>query len=223
VANEAPDPAGPAPSAAPDAARQPQRVLRAVLPLAGCVLVLLLLGAVARWQWQAYEQGRSTADADVAAYRDTSWDVLVPRNWDPMKRLRARIAQQPVDGTDAAMALEREMREAWDTAPTNAALDGAKVRLVGYLVPLEANQGAMREFLLVPYFGACIHSPPPPANQIVHVSLAQPVDSLRTMDAVSVVGTLRTSRNDSVMGMSGYALQALHVEKPPAALRLQSR
>jgi hypothetical protein len=49
-------------------------------------------------------------------------------------------------------------------------LDGQNIRLPGYIVPLEVSEeGRTTEFLLVPYFGACIHVPPPPSNQIVHV------------------------------------------------------
>jgi hypothetical protein len=60
----------------------------------------------------------------------------------------------------------------------------------------------------VPYFGACIHTPPPPANQIVHVVADKPIKGLRTMDAVWVSGTLKPFRQDSAMGMSGYQMRA---------------
>jgi hypothetical protein len=105
----------------------------------------------------------------------------------------------------------REMRALWDNAPTRSALDGAGIRLPGYVVPLESNGGKVKEFLLVPYFGACVHSPPPPANQIVHVVLLAP-KALHTMDAVWVSGTLKTRRQDSPWGMSGYAMQGAAVE-----------
>lgn len=55
-------------------------------------------------------------------------------------------------------------------APVVKALDGQQVKLPGYIVPLEVSEeGRTTEFLLVPYYGACIHVPPPPSNQIVHV------------------------------------------------------
>lgn len=78
-------------------------------------------------------------------------------------------------------------------------------------MPLDTYKGQAKEFLLVPYFGACIHMPPPPANQIVHVLLptSRP---MRTMDMVSVSGDLRTRRLDSPMGMSGYWMQPVQVE-----------
>jgi hypothetical protein len=50
-------------------------------------------------------------------------------------------------------------------------LDGRAVRLPGYVVPLDDFADAVTEFLLVPYFGACIHMPPPPPNQMVHVTV----------------------------------------------------
>ena len=52
-------------------------------------------------------------------------------------------------------------------------LDGQNIRMAGYLLPLEINDGKVTQFLLVPYVGACIHVPPPPPNQIVHVKVGQ--------------------------------------------------
>ena len=52
--------------------------------------------------------------------------------------------------------------------------DGKKVRVPGFIVPLEFSEGMTEtEFLLVPVAGACIHMPPPPANQIVKVSFPE--------------------------------------------------
>ena len=96
-------------------------------------------------------------------------------------------------------------------APVNASLDGAQVKIPGYIVPLEQKKaGEITEFLLVPYFGACIHTPPPPANQILHVHPAKAA-KFRAMDAVWVVGTLKTARSDSGMGVAGYRMDAQSV------------
>ena len=91
-------------------------------------------------------------------------------------------------------------------------MDGALIRIPGYVVPLEESKDGMKEFLLVPYFGACIHTPPPPANQIIHVQLSQPVRGLRSMEAVWIQGPLQAFRHDSFMGVSGYRMQAQAVE-----------
>ena len=53
------------------------------------------------------------------------------------------------------------------------ALNGQRVRIPGYLLPLEVSAAKVTEFLLVPYVGACIHVPPPPPNQIIYVKLDQ--------------------------------------------------
>jgi len=50
-------------------------------------------------------------------------------------------------------------------------LNGQKISIPGYLLPLEMTESSVTEFLLVPYLGACIHSPPPPPNQIIHVTI----------------------------------------------------
>ena len=64
------------------------------------------------------------------------------------------------------------------------------------------------ELLLVPYFGACIHTPPPPANQIIHVVLKKPINGLRMMDAYWINGTLDLARGDTGLGVYGYRLKA---------------
>src|SRR5690606_14130714 len=59
------------------------------------------------------------------------------------------------------------------SARVNEQLDGTAIRLSGYVVPLEVGAGgAIREFFLAPYVGACIHVPPPAPNQLVHVKLS---------------------------------------------------
>jgi hypothetical protein len=85
---------------------------------------------------------------------------------------------------------------------------GQNVRLPGYLVPLEDFPEGLKEFLLVPYFGACVHSPPPPANQIVHVKLDQAVKRFRSMDTVWVTGALSATKTDSHMGVASYRIDA---------------
>lgn len=153
----------------------------------------------------------SRANAGSTPWRTITWDELVPKDWDPSGGFKDKQVGLIREGSTAELALMRELRELWDRAPTRSELAGQKVRLPGYVVPLEQADGKLSEFLLVPYFGACIHSPPPPANQIVHVSLKTPV-AARTMDVVWVAGTLSAERRDSVMGVSGYGLAAERVE-----------
>jgi uncharacterized protein len=176
--------------------------------------VMLALGGTVRWLALDYERSKNAGGSpSQVAIGELDWQTLVPKGWDPLQRYRKLPLASLDDGSPKAMELAQQMRETWDNAPTNNALNGAQVRISGYVVPLDAQKGEMREFLLVPYFGACIHTPPPPANQIIHVTVVQPVKDLRTMDAVSVTGTLHTARNDSLMGTSGYTLMATQVQR----------
>ena len=162
--------------------------------------------------------GPATPETTPASFRVITWDALVPKEWDPLKRYRDANVGMMMDGDPKVLQMMRDMRAAWDNAPTVAAMDGATVKLPGYLVPLEETKSGLKEFLLVPYFGACIHTPPPPANQIVHVLATKPVKGFRTMDTVWVSGTLSTRRQDSMMGTSGYRMDAVVVERyvPPS-------
>ena len=158
----------------------------------------------------------------VDGYTELRWDDLVPKGWDPGKAMRDKgIANIGMlnDGDPKTMELMRQMRESWDNAPTEPALDGAKVRLPGYLVPLEETAAGHTEFLLVPYFGACIHTPPPPANQIVMVVPAKPAAGFRSMDTIWVSGVLKASRSNTAMGSSGYRLESALVDRYKATPR----
>ena len=138
------------------------------------------------------------------------WGELVPKGWNPFERFQRDVGRIG-EGSAQETAMMQELREILDSAPTRSELDGTKLRLPGYVVPLESGRGGVKQFLLVPYFGACIHTPPPPANQIVHVVLATP-KPLRTMEAVWVSGTLRVDRQDSRFGVSGYRLDGVSAE-----------
>jgi hypothetical protein len=115
------------------------------------------------------------------------------------------------EGSPQELELQRKMRKIWDNAPVRPELEGERVRLAGYVVPLEYSTGAIRDFLLVPYFGACIHTPPPPPNQIIHVNPARPLKSESASEAVWVSGVLETVRSETGMGNAGYRMRGVTV------------
>jgi hypothetical protein len=181
------------------------------LTLAGVVVALL-----PEQSWAAPPQARPAA----GAYRELKWDELIPSDWDPTKRFRKFDLSTLSDSSPQADEYLKQMRETWDNAPVKTELNGAAVKLPGYLVPLEESHGKLQEFLLVPYFGACIHSPPPPANQIIDVVMDKPVGGFKSMDAVWVSGVLSSARRDNAeMGVSGYRLQGVEVRKYVNPLR----
>ena len=178
-----------------------RRVLAAMLLLP---LALLLAGAETR----RAGEGRSPAGAAGEAYATLSWDALLPPGWDPAAPLRGLDFSHLDDADPRAIAALERIRQAWDEAPLAPGLNGRKVRLPGFAIPLERQGDLTREYLLVPYFGACIHTPPPPANQMIHVIAREPVSGLQTLDAVWVSGTLGVGRVDMGLGMAGYRLVA---------------
>ena len=92
-------------------------------------------------------------------------------------------------------------------------LDGKLVRIPGFVVPLDDFQDEGAEFLLVPYYGACVHTPPPPPNQIVMVGMTgKKAIKLNLFDAVWLSGRLKIASVESPYGTVGYQLEGLKVE-----------
>jgi hypothetical protein len=89
-------------------------------------------------------------------------------------------------------------------------LDGQRVRIPGFVVPLDDAQEEGAEFLLVPYYGACVHTPPPPPNQMAFVTMQGGRSiKLALFDAVWMEGTLRIVNYDSPYGAVGYTIEGL--------------
>lgn len=184
-------------------------VLVAIVPMGSAVRALSA-------DKSAYQLGERLPQAKAAdskaGMREIKWDDLVPADWDPRKAL-AGLDFSNLDDSDprAQRALEK-LREVWNNAPANASMNGAQIRIPGFLVPLERKGKLITEFLLVPYYGACVHTPPPPANQIIHVLPGKPVQDVATMDAVWVNGVLEVSRSETGLGNASYRLKATRVE-----------
>lgn len=158
-------------------------------------------------------QAASTPGAQTpTSARLLSWEALLPAGWDPAQFLKGLDYSTLEDSDPRAMAALETMRKAWEQAPVNNELAGQLVRLPGFVVPLEKAGDQLIEFLLVPYFGACVHTPPPPANQIIHVRVDKPVAGFRSMDPVWVEGVITIDRHTSWMGTSGYRMTARLVE-----------
>lgn len=165
-------------------------------------------------EWVPQVQPSLSADSSAPVIgapgpvRTIAWEQLIPAGWDPYKDLKALNLDSLSDKDPRADEALKKMRKMWDNAPINPLVLGQNVRLPGYVVPLEDLPAGMKEFLLVPYFGACVHSPPPPANQIVHVILDKPNKRFRLMDVVWVAGVLSATKTDSHMGVASYRIDA---------------
>ncbi|MBL0940055.1 MAG: DUF3299 domain-containing protein [Gemmatimonadaceae bacterium] len=89
-------------------------------------------------------------------------------------------------------------------------LDGRTVRLPGFVVPLDDLDERAKEFLLVPYFGACVHLPPPPPNQLVHATLRSEVP-VGLFHPVWIEGVLQVARYNSPYGVAGFRMRVHRV------------
>ena len=86
-------------------------------------------------------------------------------------------------------------------------MDGRAVRIPGFIVPLEFDgEQIITEFFLVPYFGACLHMPPPAPNQIIHVNYEKGLELEALYDPFWITGILSASlvKNDTGYGCLRY-------------------
>lgn len=158
----------------------------------------------------------SVAPGDDLAFQELSWDDLLPADFD-FNTLREKIdldSYEIYDLTDEdpeAQRLYSDLQSVMADVPMVEALDGIDARIPGFLVPLEMAADEVREFFLVPYYGACIHSPPPPANQIVHVVLDEPVAFDNLFEPYWAKGTIDVIKTDTDIGTAGYRLNVASI------------
>ena len=145
-----------------------------------------------------------SSPAHAAEPRELDWLELMPKN--ELEALR-EAGEPTLDHSGNARPLQS------GSATTVPELAGLRVSLPGYIVPVELGEDeTMSELFLVPYFGACIHMPPPPPNQIIHVRLPKPVPVTDMWAAYRLTGTLRISNTRNEMAESSYSLEDVVIE-----------
>jgi len=138
---------------------------------------------------------------------EIKWEALVPKGWNPAEKFKDIDFSKLKDSDPRAIEALETLKREWDSAPAEPALNGRKGRIAGFALPLERVGDKVSEFLLVPYFGACIHSPPPPANQIIHARAAKPLAGIKMMAPLWVYGTFKVQRGETQWGVAGYRLE----------------
>lgn len=145
--------------------------------------------------------GRAAADPP---FREITWDDLIP----PGVPYSEIIGEGEMD----------EQADTWkpifdeNATKLNTALDGASVKLPGYIIPLETGADGVTSFVLVPYVGACIHVPPPPPNQLAFVTTETPWPSDNLWDAIWVYGRLSAKLQSTELAEIGYQIAADTIE-----------
>lgn len=158
------------------------------------LLALLMLVALPLW---------------AAEPRDLTWSEMIPPDAPAevpnMKPLHDLSQISDALSAESAPAARQDL----PNAPVVQNLDGQTIRLPGYIVPLEVNEaGRTTEFLLVPYFGACIHVPPPPSNQIVHVRSEIGVKLEELYQPYWIEGAMQVKASTSELADAGYQMDA---------------
>ena len=155
------------------------------------LLALLLLVATPLW---------------AAEPKELTWSEMIPPDAPPEAPDMPPLHDLSQMGSmEAAPAAKQDL----PNAPVVPALDGQLIRLPGYIVPLEVSEdGRTTDFLLVPYFGACIHVPPPPSNQIVHVTSKEGVKLDELYQPYWIVGALQVKASTSELADAGYQMDA---------------
>ena len=139
-----------------------------------------------------------------AALREITWDDLVPPG----------VPYSEIVGPGFIDEANDIWRPEYDANATrfNRALDGVSVRLPGYVIPMDTDAEGTRNFILVPYVGACIHTPPPPANQLVLVGSERPWPIEDLWTPVWVDGRLTIEQQTTALAEVGYRIAADTIE-----------
>lgn len=162
------------------------------------------------------------SSALAQAARALKWDELVPAG--PPKPLKpffgsrpapqdgGRPSDDPTPPSEDRGWMSGPAGQSAGPAPVVAELNGALIRIGGYVVPLDFDATKVKEFLLVPFVGACIHVPPPPANQIIYVKTERPFEVKGSFDPVWVTGKLNVATTFTGLAEAGYTIEADAVE-----------
>lgn len=134
---------------------------------------------------------------------DLEWDDLLPEGEAPVPQVLFDMLDHQSAPLSSQQPPSSGVRSDWN---------GQIVRLPGFIVPIEHRGTGVSAFILVPYVGACVHVPPPPANQLVFVTTATPYESKGLFEPVNVTGMFGVSSISTQIAQVGYALSADKIE-----------
>jgi hypothetical protein len=134
------------------------------------------------------------------------WEKLLPPN-------AAKPLNEPPAPVHGYLGESGPAAKQSGSSAVNADLEGLTLRIPGFIVPLDVDAaGQVVEFLLVPYYGACIHVPPPPPNQIIYVKPAKPILVKDMFNAYWITGLMHVEIRATQMASASYSMTAGKVE-----------
>lgn len=147
----------------------------------------------------------SGPEAVTADFVDLEWQDLIPTDG-------GKSFDKLADGSKVQHGeLASGFVQPQDTGIVSA-YDNKTVRIPGFMVPVVNTAEGVTAFLLVPYVGACVHVPPPPANQIIFVTSREPYAAGTLFRAIRVTGLMETQSISTDLAEVGYVLDADHIE-----------
>ncbi len=187
---------------------------RSIVAGAAVIIALFSLSTQSAWWWPfSSEDNKSANSAEVT---ELGWEDLIPDDFvqpeNPLMSMTQEEIDKLLDGSEESNAEMARLEQEFYYAPVVDELDGQRIKIPAYITPLEFDgQDEVKEFLLVPYVGACLHTPPPPANQVLHAISPKMVKNPGMYEAVWAIGTIRTETVKSVLVESGYKLEVENV------------
>ena len=177
-----------------------------------CISIILSSILVLSGCGQDDVKKKHNADNEVISQdqiRELSWDDLVPKDyWFEEIIKEYEDIDNIADDDPRVEEMLKRIKDIGKKAPVVKSLDGEKIKIAGFVVPIDLERKKINEFLLVPYYGACIHVPPPPANQTIHVLAHDEMTADgQLFYPVWVSGTITISNFSSSIGDSGYRLE----------------
>ena len=162
---------------------------------------------------QAAAEARAR-DLAARGVREIGWEELLPEGEE--EKLAQLYQQQMALLYSGGPIMEGSAADQMiqiGTFNTVGELNEAKIRIPGYTVPFEFGANAeIKEFLLVPYYGACLHAPPPPPNQTVFAISEEPIRLRDLAQAVWLEGTIYTQTQESELADAAYTIRIDRVE-----------
>lgn len=150
-----------------------------------------------------------TSSTWAAEPRELDWPALIPEGAPVQAPQLAPLHDLSQIGNALAAESAPPAPQQSANAPVVQALNNQQVKLPGYIVPLEVSEeGRTTEFLLVPYYGACIHVPPPPSNQIVHIFSEMGVRVEDLYQPYWIEGRMQVKASSSELADAGYQMEA---------------
>lgn len=168
---------------------------------------------------------REVLQMPESSFKALDWEQLVPTDdWEALQNPPTLIGEITEGGFEDRIsgpmgspipgAGTGRYAQALSSSRVIEDLDGSAAKIPGFIVPIEFSEdNRLMEFFLVPYFGACFHLPPPPPNQIIHVTSALGAEFESVYDPVWILGRLKTKSMSNHIAMAAYSMD-LHSQQP---------